>query len=144
MTWTLGGIGAGGDTSVNVIRALFYNLLKHPQTLHKLKDEMDFASKEGRPSWKTTRSLPYFGACIKEAARIHPSIGLPLERVVPSGGSRICGKFLQEGTIVGINAWVVNRDSEILGQDADTWRPERWLCSEPTRMKMDQALFTVC
>lgn len=30
MTWTLGAIGAGGDTSVNVIRALFYNLLKAP------------------------------------------------------------------------------------------------------------------
>ena len=126
-----------------MIRALFYNLLKYPETLHKLKAEINSASKERRLSWKTARSLPYFQACLKEAARIHPSIGLPLERIVPSGGSTICGRFLRAGTIVGINAWVVNRDPDIFGEDADSWKPARWICDEPARKKMDNAMFTV-
>ena len=94
LTWALSGIGAGADISVNVIRALFRYFLKHPQTLYKLRDEIDSASKESWPSWKTIRSLPYFEACVKGAARIHPSIGLPLERVVRPGGSEICGRFI--------------------------------------------------
>ena len=144
LTWTLGGLGAGGDTSANVIRALFYNLFAHPKTLHRLESEISKAKKsDGQLTWREIRSIAYLDACIKEAARIQPSIGLPLERVVPVGGAKISGCYFPEGTVVGINAWVVNRDNEIYGEDANTWRPERWLCEKENRNKMEQTLFTV-
>ena len=82
-------------------------------------------------------------ACVKEAGRLHPAVGLPLERVVPAKGAEICGKRFPPGTIVGINAWVVHRDKDAFGDDAAVWRPERWLCAEQHRHKMERALLTV-
>lgn len=60
--------------------------------------------------------------------RMHPGIGLPLERIVPEGGLKTPdGIFLPPGTIVGINPWVVHMDKVIFGQDAAVFIPERWL-----------------
>jgi hypothetical protein len=56
-----------------------------------------------------------------------PAVGLPLERIVPSGGASFCGVQLPAGTIVGVNAAVIHYDTDIFGPDADQFRPERWL-----------------
>jgi hypothetical protein len=37
---------------------------------------------------------------------MHPAVGLLLERYVPKGGIELAGKYLPEGTIVGVNPWV--------------------------------------
>ena len=79
-----------------------------------------------------------------EALRIHPSTGLILERRTPKGGVMLHGKFIPEGTVIGVNCWVVNRDKSIFGQDADTFRPERWIDSDPADItKMRTNMFTV-
>jgi cytochrome P450 len=36
--------------------------------------------------------MPYLQAVMKEALRMHPATGLPLERVVPAGGASICDR----------------------------------------------------
>lgn len=80
---------------------------------------------------------------MKEAGRIHPPFGLPLERVIPAEGAEICGQRFEAGTVVGINAWVVHRDKRTFGDDAGTWRPERWLCEDVRRKEMENSLLTV-
>ena len=83
-------------------------------------------------------------AVINEAFRIHPPVGLILERHVPVGGDIISGVHLPEGTIVGINAWVLHRNKSIFGDDAEEFRPERWIESDAERLrKMRRNLFTV-
>lgn len=83
-------------------------------------------------------------AVMKEAMRLHPSICFPLERVVPLEGAEICGYNLPHGTIVGVLAPLVNRSKEIFGEDADIFRPERWLEASPQQLKlMDRTYFTV-
>lgn len=94
-------------------------------------------------AWKEARDLPYLDACVKEAGRIHPPFGLPLERVVPAEGAEICGKRFEAGTIVGINAWVVHRDKLTFGEDVEISRPERWLCEDRRRKIMEHGLLTV-
>ena len=146
--WIATNIGAGSGPSATILRATLYNLLKHPQSLQKLVAELQTAAKAGKLSklatWKECQNLPYLDACVKEAERIHPAIGLPLERIVPAEGAMICGQHFKAGTVVGISAWVVHRDKEVFGQDAAEWRPERWLCDRATRNKMEETLFTVC
>lgn len=76
--------------------------------------------------------------------RVHPSIGFPLERVIPEGGAVICGTHLPGGTNIGMSAPVVNCDTSIFGQDAEVFRPERWLEASPEEVKnMERAFFSV-
>lgn len=145
--WTSSNIIAGSDTTAIFLRTMFHQLLTHPSSLAKLRAELDEAAALGNLSktatWKESIALPYLNACFKEAGRIHPPFGLHLERVVPSGGLDVCGKTLPAGTIVGMNAWVVHRDPDMFGPDADAWRPERWLEGDEARVKkMDAALLT--
>ena len=72
--------------------------------------------------------------------RIHPSVGLLMERHVPAEGIKIDGHFIPGGTIVGINPWVTNRDPAAF-PDADEFKPERWLeASEAHLKQMDSIL----
>ncbi|KAI1811398.1 cytochrome P450 [Poronia punctata] len=82
-------------------------------------------------------------AVTDEALRIHPSTGLILERITPKGGVTLHNQYIPEGTIIGVNSWVVNRDKAIFGQDAHLFRPERWIESEPKAVaKMKVNMFT--
>lgn len=143
--WATSNITAGSDTTAILLRTIFYNLLKHPTSLTALRREL--ATTAGLDTefvtWKQSLTLPYLGACIKEAGRLHPPFGLPYERVVPPEGATICGERLPGGTVVGMSAWVTHRDLETFGADADSWRPERWIDpDEHTTRRMENALLT--
>lgn len=59
---------------------------------------------------------------------MHPVLGGIPERIVPQGGLILPdGRILPPGTKVGINPWVISRDKGVYGDDADVFRPERWL-----------------
>ena len=76
--------------------------------------------------------------------RVHPSNCYPLERVAPPGGAQICGHYIPTGTTVGMMASVINRAQGIYGDDADNFRPERWLEADTEQLKaMDRTFFTV-
>ncbi|KAK2035689.1 cytochrome P450 [Colletotrichum somersetense] len=70
--------------------------------------------------------------------RMHPGVGMLLERSVPKGGLTLPdGRFIPAGTAVGMNPYVLGRNKEVYGEDADVFRPERWLQSDGE----DQAAF---
>ncbi|KAM0081256.1 hypothetical protein ACKRZS_006586 [Fusarium odoratissimum] len=131
---------AGSDTTAISLSAVLYYLLKNPDCLQKLRAEIDDLTARGElsksPTFNESQQMVYFQAVIKEALRMHPATGLPLERVVPEGGATICGRFFPEGTIVGINTWVAHRDTRVFGQDANSFNPDRWLTAESERISM--------
>lgn len=76
--------------------------------------------------------------------RCHPGVSYPLERIVPEAGTNLCGAHLEAGTIVGINPAVMHHDQSIFGEDAASFRPERWTESSEDQIKlMDRNLMTV-
>lgn len=106
--------------------------------------ELDNANLPSPVPWDIAHKLPYFDSCIKEALRMTPAIGIPLERVAPAEGIELCGKYFEGGTVLGVNAWVVHRDQEVFGADAALWRPGRWTeASQDKRKEMERALFAV-
>ncbi|KAL2104613.1 hypothetical protein VUR80DRAFT_10112 [Thermomyces stellatus] len=128
---------AGSDTTAISLSAILYYLLQHPACFQKLRDEVDEHAREnggGYITFKDSQGMSYLQAVIKEALRMHPATGLPLERVVPAGGATISGYFFPEGTIVGINSWVEHRNPAIFGPDADEFRPERWLSDDAEKL----------
>ncbi|PGH05230.1 hypothetical protein AJ79_06841 [Helicocarpus griseus UAMH5409] len=141
---------AGSETTAISLASVFYYTMKNPTCLQKLVNELKTAVANGtienRPSglvsWKESQMLPYLDACIKEAFRIHPAAGLPLERITPPNGAEICGQWIAGGTIVGCSAWVIHRRPEVFGEDVDAYRPERWLDSDPEKVKeMNATMF---
>ncbi|KAL4923488.1 cytochrome P450 [Aspergillus undulatus] len=141
-----GNVFAGSDTTAIALRAIVYFLLKNPMCMEKVVAEIDLADGVGHLSdpisyRESMTRLPYLGAVIKEAMRLHPSVGLILERHVPEGGITLCGRHVPAGTTVGINAWVLHHDPEIF-DGPDSFLPERWLHSPPAKLKeMEQSFF---
>ena len=131
------------------MRTVWYNLVAHPSTMCRLYDELiELEKTKGLsrpfPSWKEVHDLPYLDACINEAVRLHPPFCLPFERVVPQGGVTICGRYFAAGTVVGMSPYVVNRHKPTFGEDADVWRPERWLEGDDEhRRKLEYSVLTV-
>lgn len=75
---------------------------------------------------------------------MHPSVGSPFDRTVPKGGAVLNGYFIPEGTIVGITGWVTQRDKAVFGEDADYYRPERWLEVDEKQVRiMDKNMLAV-
>ncbi|MCJ1363635.1 hypothetical protein MMC16_002742 [Acarospora aff. strigata] len=132
-------IFAGSDTTAISIRSIIYYLLKNPDYKRKLVEEIDNRKNEGRLSIPVTveesKSMPYLQACMYEALRCHPAVGMSLPRVTPPGGIEIDGRYIPQGTTVGVNPWVVHRDTNIFGEDVESFRPDRWLKNDSGDME---------
>ena len=94
-------IFAGSDTTAITIVALLYYLCKFPVYKQKLLAEIkavDESIKTGDCiALEVTKQMPYLQACIHEALRCHPAVGMTLPRVTPRGGFEIDGHFIPEG-----------------------------------------------
>lgn len=131
LSWVMNNVRAGSDTIASTLSGIVYMVLKNPAVLEKLQKELDSASVTAPVSWKKTQALPYLGAVIQEGLRLHPAIGLALERIVPKGGLTLPdGRFIAEKTIVGMNPWVLHHNQDVFGADTDSFVPERWLIQD--------------
>lgn len=136
---------AGSDTTAIALRAAIYFLIKNPEKMQKTLAEIDAADQEGKLSEpisykESITHLPYTCAVIKEAMRLHPSVGLLMERHVPPQGAEICGKYIPGGTIVGINPWVLQHDPNVY-EDPETFLPERWLTADAEKLARMETSF---
>jgi len=146
MTMAVSMAFAGSETTAISLSSVFYYLLKNPRCMEVLLKELDNKAKEGYfkdgehglVTWAESQGLPYLDACIKESFRLHPAPGLPLERIVPPGGTEIAGEFIKGGTIVGCSAWVIHRRTEVFGDDVEDFRPERWLVDESKNKESEE------
>jgi cytochrome P450 len=62
---------------------------------------------------------------------MHPIVGMILERYVPESGLHLPdGSLLPAGVTVGMNPYIIPRNQDIWRDDAEIFRPERWLRDE--------------
>ncbi|KAE9401944.1 cytochrome P450 monooxygenase pc-bph [Gymnopus androsaceus JB14] len=126
---------AGSDTTSNSTCAILYFLAKTPRAQKALHEELDRAvpdptNGEGLPVTVEdvkADKLPYLDACINEGLRIHSTSALGLPRIVPEGGMTVEGISFVEGTVLSVPSYTIHRDTEVWGEDAEEFRPERWL-----------------
>ncbi|CUA71976.1 Benzoate 4-monooxygenase [Rhizoctonia solani] len=136
---------AGSDTTSNTLSSLFYHMAIDPELQQRLQAELDKHilydssdepdNKEGLAitphdaiaKYDDIKSLPYLNACVKEALRIHSTVGTGLPRVVPPGKTiTIRGQTFKAGSVISVPSYTTNRMS-VWGDDAEAFRPERWL-----------------
>ncbi|OGE54113.1 hypothetical protein PENARI_c006G07172 [Penicillium arizonense] len=125
---------AGADTTSTTINAALYFSLKHPRVWERLRAEIpahDHMSGTPVVPYKSAKEFPYLDAVVREAMRYHPAVAMLLERYVPEDGLTLPdGRYVPAGCIVGMNPYVVGRNRSVWGEDADVFRPERWIRDE--------------
>ena len=149
-TWTFANILGGADSTASMLRSVVCFLVEHPDALETVRNELQDKQRNARgltmptPQWQELQNLPFLDACIKESLRLDAPFAMPLERVVPAEGATICGQFYPGGTVVGMSPYIANRYRPTWGEDADLWRPRRWLDGEPSHIrKLEASLLSV-
>lgn len=136
---------AGSDSTASTMQSFSWHVLRDAAIYAKLRRELDEATAAGKlsemPQWNEVQALPYFQACLKEAMRIRPAVGLNITRLVPPEGAEVEDQFLPSGTRIALNGWVLHRNKEIFGNDPEIFRPERWL--EGDAKTMEKFMFQV-
>jgi len=137
---------AGTDTTATALRGIMLYLTSSAAVVTRLRAE--FAKHDLLPSTvgvlptgevlsnEQLVNLPYLSACIKEGLRLHPPATGYLEKQVPPGGSTLPdGRHIPEGTGLAYNAWGIMRSRAVFGEDADIYRPERWLDEDADKVR---------
>ncbi|KAK3715094.1 hypothetical protein LTR37_007304 [Vermiconidia calcicola] len=134
-----GAIFAGSDSTASTMQSFCHCVLREPAIYSRLLQEIDEATAEGKlsdfPQWDQVQALPYFQACLKEAMRLRPAVGLNITRFVPPDGAEIDGIFFPGGTRVALNGWVLHRNESIFGREPKIYRPERWFEGDAKNME---------
>ena len=125
-------MNAGSATTAIALTNVLYQLLKNPEVMKKLVEELDAAlDDEESPvvPYDRVKHLPYLRACLDESLRLFPPTPHALPRETPAGGSYILDDYIAGGVSVGISALVAHRNEAQFPQ-ADKYIPERWLGEE--------------
>lgn len=129
---------AGSDTTAIALTNVLYYLIKHPNALSKLREEVDGAlTGETIAPYTKVKSLLYLRACLDESLRLSPPVPRGLERKTPPQGMDIMGEQIAGGVTVSVPAYIAHRDRKIF-PNPDSYVPERWLDqSERTKEMRD-------
>lgn len=121
-------MNAGSVTTAIAMTNALYNLIKHPECMRKVQEEVDAALDEDDvvAPYDKVKHLPYMRACLDESLRLNPPTPQNLGRETPAEGSQILGDWVAGGTSVAISALVAHRDEKVYPQAAK-FIPERWL-----------------
>ena len=135
------------DSTAGLICPLINNVIQDPQVYRRLMEEieeLETFTAFSRPvaTYDETCRMPYFMACIQETIRFSPSIPVILPRLAIKDGFFLHDIWIPEGTEIGANPYVINRDRSIFGEDSDLFRPERWLQGAGKVKEMERNIFT--
>ncbi|KZL74470.1 cytochrome P450, partial [Colletotrichum tofieldiae] len=126
-------LSAGKDTTAQALTWTFYLLMKHPEVVAKLREEIDQVTEGGEDTLEkvisqrgSPTSMPYVFAVFCEALRIFPPIPFEIKQAVQAT-TLPDGTFLPQNSVIVWCTWAMNRSRLTWGPDADEFRPERWL-----------------
>lgn len=92
---------------------------------------------ENRPLFEELKDMKYLRATLNESLRVHPVVPANsrqaiVDTVLPHGGGKDgrSPMFVSKGTIVSYAVHAMHHRKELFREDADEFRPERWLDEE--------------
>ncbi|KAL0414107.1 UNVERIFIED_CONTAM: cytochrome [Sesamum radiatum] len=122
---------AGTDTTAATITWAMTALIKKPQVLKKVQQEIrTLVGKKGNVDEDDITKLSYFKAVVKETLRLYPPIPLSLPRLTTKA-SVVEGYQVEPDTIVYVNVWAIGRDPDFW-ENPNEFLPERFLNSSWT------------
>lgn len=133
-------VGAGQLTTADVLSVIFYQLIKNPEKLKALRDELDKAIPDPTniPSYSKLEQLPYLTAVILEGLRVTDPVCTRLPRIAPDEDLKFQEWVILKETPISMSAYFVHRDERYF-PDPEEFVPERWV--EPrARVRLERYL----
>ncbi|KAI3454399.1 hypothetical protein Pfo_011062 [Paulownia fortunei] len=119
---------AGTDTTVSILEWTMAELIRHPNTMKILQNEVrEVAGMKEEIAEDDLEKMRYLKAVIKEILRLHSPIPLLIARE-STQDTKVMGYDIAAGTRVLINAWAIARDP-LLWENPEEFHPERFLDS---------------
>lgn len=116
------------------LTAALYELLAHPAEVSKLKSELSGITlqDDGMPALAAVEGLPYLGAIIQEAVRLHPGVMARQMRVSPDMPISYASKLTDHvyivppGTVYSASPLDTHMDPAAF-ENPYEFRPSRWI-----------------
>ncbi|GBF66345.1 cyrochrome P450 [Trichophyton mentagrophytes] len=121
-------IGAGTETTSNCLSVISYHLLRNPEKLRRLKEELREAEPDPTAEIRLCQleSLPYLSSVVLEGLRLSYGVSTRLQRKSPRGVIEYGKYAIPPGTPVGMSSVIMHHSEEIF-PDSYNFVPERWL-----------------
>jgi len=128
---------AGSDTTAHTLNWSIYYLAKYPTVADRLRDEVDSLLAGRMATLKDRPALPYVECFIDELQR---HAGLAFLGIIRTATEDVTiGKFkVPKGTRVFPFIYHMMHDKSYWGEDADEFRPERFLDDHGRRVSMER------
>ncbi|RHZ49712.1 hypothetical protein CDV55_100983 [Aspergillus turcosus] len=119
-------IVAGSDTTALTLCAVLYELVRHPEQIARLREEVEpFVDGKGEVRGSDIALLDHLNGVINEALRMYPPVPGALWRKTPAEGIQVEGVHIPGEMIVYCPQYVMGR-SELCYARPDEFIPERW------------------
>lgn len=132
---------AGRDTTASLLTNVWYILSKRPDIWSKLQAEV--ATLDGQlPTFEQLKNLKYLKALLNESLRLHPVVPANSreafeDTILPLGGGPdgSAPLFIKKGQVVAWSVWSMHRRKDFYGEDAEDFKPDRWIDDPATGRK---------
>ncbi|CAJ2676185.1 unnamed protein product [Trifolium pratense] len=142
---------AGKDTTAITLSWFIYQLCKHPHVQEKIAQEIRDVTKlengltidelAAKVTEESMKKMQYLHAALTETIRLHPAV--PVEsRYCFSDDTLPDGYSVRKGDLVSFQPYVMGRMKFLWGEDAEQFRPERWLDENGNFKKESSFKFT--
>ena len=122
-------ITATYDTSAISIEWTISELLRHPQIMKQVQDELERVIGMNRMVEETDlANLTYLSMVIKESFRLHPVAPFLIPRESMED-IEISGYYIPKKSLVIINSWAIGRDPYVWSDNVEEFYPKRFINS---------------
>ncbi|KAL4387466.1 hypothetical protein GQ457_09G027980 [Hibiscus cannabinus] len=115
----------GTDTTTTTMDWMMAELLKHPNAMKKVQEEVrKVVGNKGKVDAEDISKMHYLKCVTKETFRLHPAAPLLVPRKT-SASVKLKGYDIPSGTTIMINGWAIQRDPE-WWEKPEEFIPERF------------------
>jgi len=132
---------AGRDTTASLLTTVWFMLSKRPDLWDRLQSEVE-ELKNGPPTFEQLGEMKFLQALLKESLRLHPVVPQNYrealqDTTLPVGAGLNGGAPLKivKGQVVAWSLYAMHRRKDLYGDDAEDFKPERWLDEPATGRK---------
>ncbi|EMD00887.1 hypothetical protein BAUCODRAFT_187941 [Baudoinia panamericana UAMH 10762] len=132
---------AGRDTTASLLTNVWFVIARRPDIWAKLQAEVDTLNGV-QPTYEQVKDMKYLRAVLNESLRLHPVVPLNSRQAqedttLPVGGGPdgAAPFFVKKGQFVAWNVYGMHRRKDYYGEDAEEFKPERWLDDAETGKK---------